>query len=245
MSTNDPFSTTPQQPGSPQDGSAWQPAPMPEPEQPDVRTYDYGAQGYAAPQGGGQPTAPGFSGGEPAPQYGAPQYGAPQYGAPSPYYGAPAPAPTSTDGVSIGALITGILGLTLIPVVLGIVGLRRTSGGIRKGRGMAIAGLILGIVSTIAWAIAIYFIVALVQNEDFQEGFQSEFESGFESDPFTSGETYGDDPALDALWDQCEVGDDVACDDLYWGSPIGSGYEEFGRTCGGRSDQLFGGRCDE
>lgn len=230
MSTNDPFSTTPQQPDSPQQGSAWQPGPMPEPDQPDVRTYDYGAQGYAAPQPP-QGAAPGFSGGAPAPQYGAP----------SPYYGAPAPASTSTDGVSIAALITGILGLTLIPVVLGIVGLRRTSGGIRKGRGMAIAGLILGIVSTIAWTIAAFFIVALVQNEDFQEGFQSEFEG----ETLFSEETYGDIPELDPLWDQCGAGDDAACDDLYWQSPIGSEYESFAQNCGGRSEQLFGGRCDE
>ncbi|MEM9609283.1 MAG: hypothetical protein AAGA99_17800 [Actinomycetota bacterium] len=45
---------------------------------------------------------------------------------------------------------------------------------------------------------------------------------------------YGDDPGLDALWDACEGGDGVACDDLYFTSPIGSVYEEFGSTCGGR-----------
>ncbi|WP_229023186.1 DUF2510 domain-containing protein [Actinomarinicola tropica] len=48
------------------------------------------------------------------------------------------------------------------------------------------------------------------------------------------GETYGDNPTLDALWDACEGGDGQACDDLYFQSPLGSEYEEFGDTCGGR-----------
>jgi hypothetical protein len=53
--------------------------------------------------------------------------------------------------------------------------------------------------------------------------------------------TYGDDPGLDALWDGCEAGDAAACDELYAISPVGSDYEAFGSTCGGRTD---GGGCD-
>ncbi|MEE6271867.1 hypothetical protein V2J56_00725 [Georgenia sp. MJ206] len=45
---------------------------------------------------------------------------------------------------------------------------------------------------------------------------------------------YGDDAELDRLWDACEQGDGVACDDLYRDSPLGSEYEEFGDTCGYR-----------
>ena len=48
------------------------------------------------------------------------------------------------------------------------------------------------------------------------------------------GDSYGDNPELDALWDACEDGDGQACDDLYFSSAIGSEYEEFGDTCGGR-----------
>jgi hypothetical protein len=57
-------------------------------------------------------------------------------------------------------------------------------------------------------------------------------------DIFDTGEaqSYGDDAQLDALWDRCEGGDMVACDDLYQQSPYGSEYEEFGDTCGGRTD---------
>jgi hypothetical protein len=62
---------------------------------------------------------------------------------------------------------------------------------------------------------------------------------------FSSGETYGDDPELDALWDACEGGDDVACDDLYW-STFGV-YEAFAQTCGGRAPYApnGGGSCEE
>jgi hypothetical protein len=46
--------------------------------------------------------------------------------------------------------------------------------------------------------------------------------------------SYGDDPELDLLWDQCEAGQMSSCSDLYYGSPWGSDYEEFGETCGQR-----------
>ncbi|MGF1666194.1 MAG: hypothetical protein ACFCVC_07950 [Acidimicrobiia bacterium] len=61
----------------------------------------------------------------------------------------------------------------------------------------------------------------------------------------SSGEVYGDDPELDALWDACEEGDDVACDDLYW-STFGV-YEAFAQTCGGRApyNPNGGGSCEE
>lgn len=57
------------------------------------------------------------------------------------------------------------------------------------------------------------------------------FDGGFDE---TGSDTYGDDPALDALWDECEAGDGEACDDLWRLSPVGSRYEEFGDTCGDR-----------
>lgn len=56
------------------------------------------------------------------------------------------------------------------------------------------------------------------------------------ADAGTTGTAYGDDPALDALWDACAAEDMQACDDLYFGSPSGSEYEDYGDTCGGRTD---------
>jgi hypothetical protein len=49
---------------------------------------------------------------------------------------------------------------------------------------------------------------------------------------------------LDVLVDDCYYGDPYACDVLYWISPIGSDYEAYGATCGGRFDWLAG-RCSE
>lgn len=50
--------------------------------------------------------------------------------------------------------------------------------------------------------------------------------------------SYGDSPLLDQLWDACDSGTGSACDELFATSPVGSEYEEFGVTCGGRDDVL-------
>ncbi|MGV8966806.1 MAG: DUF4190 domain-containing protein [Cellulomonas sp.] len=94
-----------------------------------------------------QPPAWGAAPGRPTP-YGQPgqptpygQPGQPTYGQPLPYG---PPQPNTTDGMSIAALITGILGLGVVPVVLGILGLKRTKERGTSGRGLAIAGIVLG-----------------------------------------------------------------------------------------------------
>ena len=46
--------------------------------------------------------------------------------------------------------------------------------------------------------------------------------------------SYGDDAALDGLWDDCEAGDDEACDALVGRAPFDSDYESYGLTCGDR-----------
>ena len=51
----------------------------------------------------------------------------------------------------------------------------------------------------------------------------------------------GDDPANNALAQSCFDGDLQSCDDLYWGTAVGSEYEAYGSTCGGRLvDGVFG-----
>jgi hypothetical protein len=45
---------------------------------------------------------------------------------------------------------------------------------------------------------------------------------------------YGDSAALDLLYDECDSGSNAACDNLFEASEIGSEYEDFGATCGGR-----------
>jgi hypothetical protein len=146
-------------------------------EQPGHGQQPYGAQGssgeqfgWAAP-GYNQPTDPyGTTSGAAAQQpysqqpYGAPpQYGQPgspfnAYGPPS-YYG----VPPESKGLSIASLCCGIaafvgLGFFLLPqlaaVILGHLALKREP----SGRGMAIAGLVLGYVGIVLTVLAIVVI---------------------------------------------------------------------------------------
>ena len=109
-------------------------------------------------------------------QYGQQQYGQQQYGAPVQYgqpgtpfnaYGQPAyyGVPPEPKGLSIASLCCGIaafvgLGFFLLPqlaaVILGHMALRREP----AGKGMAIAGLVLGYVG-IALALLVFVIIAL------------------------------------------------------------------------------------
>ncbi|MBM9434036.1 flagellar basal body-associated FliL family protein [Flaviflexus equikiangi] len=52
--------------------------------------------------------------------------------------------------------------------------------------------------------------------------------------------SYGDDADLDVLWDSCEAGNFADCDELWWSSPIGSEYETFAESCGGRTEGAAG-----
>lgn len=99
---------------------------------------------------------------QPAPPYGQPYYGQPAYG--QPYYGQPAPPQES--GMAIASLICGILGLvacyifTGIPaVILGHMAMGKAKRGEAGGRGMALAGVILGWISVGLTVLVIAFVV--------------------------------------------------------------------------------------
>jgi hypothetical protein len=47
----------------------------------------------------------------------------------------------------------------------------------------------------------------------------------------------GDDPHLDALYRACQAGSGPSCDRLFDEAPIGSAYEDFASTCGGRTKE--------
>ena len=113
------------------------------------------------------------------PQYGAPPYGAPQYGAPQ--YGGAVVGPTR-NGFGITALVLGILSVVLffipgLPVLLGILaivfavlGRKRVRRGEANNGGMAIAGLVTGIVGLLIGLVVVVFI-AFFANEisDYQQ----------------------------------------------------------------------------
>ena len=54
---------------------------------------------------------------------------------------------------------------------------------------------------------------------------------------------FGSDPTFDDLALGCETGDLEDCDELYRLTPVGSGYEAFGSTCGARDTVEYDGNC--
>lgn len=68
-----------------------------------------------------------------------------------------ADAPRRTNGPAIASLVLGILGCVpfltgLLAILLGIFGIRKTRDPSVGGKGLAIAGVILGIVSVLGWS---------------------------------------------------------------------------------------------
>ncbi|WP_024793604.1 DUF4190 domain-containing protein [Tomitella biformata] len=107
----------------------------PDPHQGQQSGSDTGGYGYY-PVGGQDypPVGPG---------YGYPPMG--QYGAQYPY-----PPPPGTNGLAIAALITAVAGLSLcgfpsvLGLIFGIVSLQQIKKSGEQGRGMAIAGIVVG-----------------------------------------------------------------------------------------------------
>lgn len=92
----------------------------------------------------------------PPPASGPPVYGTPPPAAYAPYAGPPVHL-RRTNGLAIAALVTGLFGFALIPVVLGHLGLRQTRRTGDAGAWMAVVGLVLGYV-----ACALYLLVFAV-----------------------------------------------------------------------------------
>ena len=70
-----------------------------------------------------------------------------------------------TDGVSIAALVTGLLALGPVAFVLGLVGLHRTTKRGTRGRGLALTGIVLGVLATIGWTVlVVVLVVTLAQS---------------------------------------------------------------------------------
>ena len=210
------------------DRTAWTPGEQPEPEQPAAPSWStpgpvpppavrYGGPSYeqpafgATPQGAmgyppPSPTMPGYPPPPAQPFGSAPYPGAPQ---PMAGYGHPLPG---TDGLAVAALVVGIVGVLvplvgqILAIVLGAVALGRIKRSGRQGRGMAIAGIWLG-AAWIVVGVASAIAIPVFLNQRHE-----------------------------ALHDACANGDMAACDTLYDSSAEGSDEQQFGDTCGGRTD---------
>ncbi|GGO90206.1 hypothetical protein GCM10011584_21480 [Nocardioides phosphati] len=159
--------STPEYPGQPEQPPTEPTVPLPPTHHP------YGAVPPQPPQ---PPQPPAYGSMPPMPPV-----------APPGYYGGYAPA-APTDGLAIASLVTGIVGLTmicayglgLIPAIIAIVLGRKSmkkidaSGGQIGGRGLAQAGFIMGIISTVIIvvlvAVGAIFFTALFSTDCFGDG---------------------------------------------------------------------------
>ncbi len=142
--------------------------------------------GYPPPPGGYPPPQQPPSGSPPPPPGAYPPPQQSPYGYPPPGGGLPPGAVQESNGLAVAALVTGILGLlgncfcfggllSPVAIVVGWIGKNRAdrSDGRVGGRGMAVAGIVLGIVGTvllIAWIV--FFTWAIVAGEDFGVQYQ-------------------------------------------------------------------------
>src|SRR2546421_10908084 len=61
----------------------------------------------------------------------------------------------TTSGLAVAALVTALLGLSLPALVLGVLALATIGRRGQKGRGMAVAGVVLGVLGSLLWCVVI------------------------------------------------------------------------------------------
>jgi hypothetical protein len=161
------------EPGQSQPGQRQAGPPEPQPDQ----AQPHQAQPHQAQPHQAQPHQPQFGSPPPPPQYGPPppQYGPPppQYGPPRPQYGPPGPygpqfgyAGRRTNNLAIAAICCGIGQVIAGPfaavpaIILGVMSLGQVRQTGEDGRGMAIAGIVLGIAGLILDVIFVIIFIA-------------------------------------------------------------------------------------
>jgi hypothetical protein len=126
--------------------------------------------------------------------YGQPPMMPPPYG----QQGYPGmPGPRKTNGFAIASLIFGILGCVpfvtgLLAVILGIVGIKAGNDPQRGGKGMAVAGLLLGILSIGLWSLFGGGILALVKGTSPQRELTRSFIGNLASGNVSAAEAQTD-----------------------------------------------------
>jgi len=62
-------------------------------------------------------------------------------------------SPARTNGLAIASLVTGVLSFSIVAVILGHVAISQINRTREEGRGLAIAGLVLGYVGIVGWIV--------------------------------------------------------------------------------------------
>lgn len=130
-----------------------------------------------------------------------------------------APAPVEVAAVVLVVLLVAL-------TVLGHLAASRGQGATFVAIALVLPYLVIGTVAYAAADRATSELESIFEEDDaFDE--ESSEEDFFEDEelPEDVGGTYGSDPVLDALHDDCVDGDAEACEELYLESPVGSEYE--------------------
>jgi hypothetical protein len=150
----------------------------PPPKPPAPGPYDPAPPYSGNPYGGDSPYGRGntYSGGG-SPYSENPYGGASPYGGsgpygPQPYPGPPRPAgvwyppPVSTNGMAIASLVTSLSCIPLLGAVFGLVGLSQIRKRGERGKGLAVAGLVINSLCTLGIALLIVLAALGVLDED-------------------------------------------------------------------------------
>jgi Domain of unknown function (DUF4190) len=150
--------------------SGYPPPGFPPPDYPPPPSYPPpGAQGYPPPpypdpSGYAAPTYP------PSPYGAPPSYGPPPTGYPAPgYAGAYGQPAQKTNNLAIASLVASVIGIlpfvcgigSIIGIVLGVVALNQIKSSGEGGRGLAIAGIVVGAVT---FLISVVFTIAFISS---------------------------------------------------------------------------------
>lgn len=108
--------------------------------------------------------APGFQeSGYSRPEYPSQGYQGPAYptqGYPGQQYAYPPAAPIAgTNGLAIASLIVSLVSCGPVGLILGIISLSQIKKSGQQGRGMAIAGIVIGAVTALLWIVAVIVII--------------------------------------------------------------------------------------
>lgn len=126
----------------------------------DKRTLNVCPSCGSGPEGSGNAFAP------PAtqqPQYQAPAYQAPAYQQPA--YQQPLQS-QKTNGFAIASLVCSLLCISVLGIIFGHVGMSQINRNREGGRGLAVAGLILGYIGLVA-TIAVYALVFAAASAEY------------------------------------------------------------------------------
>ncbi|WP_380163690.1 hypothetical protein [Jannaschia sp. R86511] len=139
---------------------------------------------------------------------------------PDPYlpggWGAPPAARPPVDGWAVTALVTALLGLVPVGLVTAVAGLVRTSGGRRRGRGLAVAGLLVSLLAGGLQAAAVALLLPVWP--DVRDGFADGFRDGFADAPDTDGASTGTSGAADPTPSAGTTEEEVPAEELTVGT---------------------------